>query len=139
MQAIFFACPRADAIGVGSVDDLPCDPAGEPVRIESPGVLAALARTLGQDDASAVRPLRDATCRSFPVFEFARGVPRALAALPEPSIDEAAENWLADESWQGGDMDLYETACLLSEIRRVLRESDSCDTGLFVLLEESAL
>ncbi len=139
MDAIFFACPREDAIGVGTVDDLPCEPAGEPVRIESPGVLVALARTLGGEAACGVKPLRDATCRSFPVFEFPSEVARALLALPEPSIDETAEAWLADESWQGADVDLYETSCLLSEIRRALQDSDSPDATLFVLLEESAI
>lgn len=139
MEATFFTCPRSDAVGVNAIDDLPCEPAGEPVRIESTQVLSALARSLCGKDARPVAPLRDATCRSFPVFEFDSGVARALAALSEARIDEVAEAWLADESWRGADIDLYETASLLGEIRQALRESESADASLFVLLEEKAL
>ena len=139
MDAIFFACLREHAIGVGTADDLPCEPAGEPVRINSPGVLAALARILSGDGASAVKPLRDATCRSFPVFEFASEVARRLAALPAPRIDETAESWLADACCQGADIDLHETACLLTDIRDALRDSETREERLFVLLEEKAI
>ena len=139
MEATFFVCPREDAVGVGDIDDLPCEPAGEPVRIESTGVLAALARCLCGDAASAVEPLRDATCRSFPVFEFANSVPQALAALSAERIDEMAESWLADASWKDADIDLYEAACLLTEIRRSLRDRKAPEAMLFVLLEEKAI
>ena len=54
MEATFFSCPREDAVGVSAIDDLPCEPAGEPIRIESTGVLAALARTLCGEAASQV-------------------------------------------------------------------------------------
>ena len=106
MEATFFTCAREDAVGVSAIDDLPCEPAGESVRIESSGVLAALAHTLCGDGAGPVVPLRDATCRSFPVFEFAGDVPRALAALPDAQIDEIAESWLGDAAWQGADVGL---------------------------------
>jgi len=147
MEATFFTCPRADAVGVSAIDDLPCEPAGESVRIESAGVLSALARTLCGDEQSRVEPLRDATCRSFPVFEFAGSVPQALTELAESRIDEIAEAWLADESWQGADIDLHETACLIAEIRDALVEarqqtvgdSGSPEPSLFVLLEEKAI
>ena len=139
MEATFFTCAREDAVGVSAIDDLPCEPAGESVRIESSGVLAALAHALCGDGAGPVAPLRDATCRSFPVFEFAGDVPRALAALPDAQIDEIAESWLGDAAWQGADVDLYEIASLICDIRQALRESDSRHARLFVLLEEKAL
>jgi hypothetical protein len=139
MEATFFTCPRQDAVGVSAIDDLPCDPAGEPVRIESAGVLSALARALCGEGASRVEPLRDATCRSFPVFEFASSVEQALAGLDEARIDEVAESWLADASCQGADIDLHETACLLIEIRDALRDSETPEARLFVLLEEKAI
>ena len=139
MEATFFTCPREDAIGVSSVDDLPCEPAGESVRIESAGIIAALSRTLCGDRAEKVEPLRDATCRSFPVFEFAGDVPLTLAALPDERIDEVSERWLADESWRGADIDLYEVSCLLSDVRQALMDSEIHDPMLFVLLEEKAL
>jgi len=59
--------------------------------------------------------------------------------LPEDRIDEIAQSWLADVSWQGADVHVYQAACLLSEIRQALRESESADATLFVLLEEKAL
>ena len=139
MEATFFTCPREAAVGVSSIDDLPCEPAGEPLRIESSGVLSALARTLCGAQASKPEPLRDATCRSFPVFEFACVVSQKLVALPETRVDEIAESWLADPSWQGADIDLHEAACLLSDLRRALQEAESIDAPLFVLLEEKAL
>ena len=139
MEATFFSCPRQHAIGVGSIEDLPCEPAGEAVRIGSAAVLHALSRVLCGDRARRIAPLRDATCRSFPVLEFARDVARTLAELPEDRIDEIAQSWLADASWQQADVGLYEAACLLSEIRQALRESESADAPLFVLLEEKAL
>jgi hypothetical protein len=139
MEATFFTCPREDAVGVTAIDDLPCEPAGESVRIESTGALVALARSLGGEEASRVEPLRDATCRSFPVFEFASSVPRALAELDETAIDAIAETWLADESCEGADIDLHETACLLTDIRDALRDAESSEALLFVLLEEKAI
>ena len=139
MEAIFFACTRDDAVGVRAVDDLPCDPAGESVRIESPGIITALARALCGDDAKKVEPLRDATCQSFPVFEFASNVTRRLATLPDNQIDEVAERWFADESWQGADIDLYEISCLLSDVRQALQDPSTSGAGLFVLLEEKAI
>ena len=139
VEATFFTCPREAAVGVSSIDDLPCEPAGEPLRIESSGVLSALARTLCGEQASKLEPLRDATCRSFPVFQFASAVSQKLAALPETRVDEIAERWLADASWQGADIDLHEAACLLSDLRQALRASESTDAPLFVLLEEKAL
>ena len=139
MEATFFTCAREEAVGVSAIDDLPCEPAGEPVRIQSVDVLAALAHALSGDGARAVTPLRDATCRSFPVFEFALEVPRTLAALPDAQIDETAESWLSDASWHGADVDLYQIASLLGDIRHALRDSDSRQARLFVLLEEKAL
>jgi hypothetical protein len=139
MEATFFSCPRSDAIGVAAIDDLPCEPAGESVRIESAGVLSALARVLCGEGASKVEPLRDATCRSFPVFELPGSVRRTLVGLVEDEIDGYAAAWISDPSWHGADIDLYEAATLLSEIRRTLHELDSDEAGLFVLLEEKAI
>ena len=139
MELSFFTCPSEDAVGVSAIDDLPCEQAGESVRVESTGVLSALARTLCGDSAGKLEPLRDATCQSFPVFEFARSVARARAALTESRIDEIAKAWLADPGWQGADINLHEAASLLGEIRRALRESEQPDATLFVLLEDKAI
>lgn len=138
MEITFFTCPRKDAVGVRAIDDLPCEPAGESVRVESMGVLSALGRCLCGDAAEKLEPLRDATCQSFPVFEFESSVPQAIMALTEDRIDETAEAWLADPSWQGVDIDLYEAASLLADIRQALRVG-SPDALLFVLLEEKAI
>jgi len=137
MEATFFACQRSEAMGVCAVDDLPCEPAGESLPIGSPGVLIALARILGAE--AGVRPLRDATCRSFPVFEFASSVTRDLGQLSDSGIDDAAESWLADPCWQGCDVDLFEASTLLCEIRSALKAAESPEAGLFALLEEKAL
>ena len=139
MEATFFTCPRANAIGISSIDDLPCEPAGESIRINSSKVLSALAITLCGESRGKVEPLRDATCRSFPVFEFAGEVARTLRGLPESRIDGVASDWLSIASSLGADSDLYETSTLLADIRQALRESDSPEAGLYVLLEEKAI
>ena len=138
MEATFFVCSRGDAIGVRSIDDLPVDPAGESLPLESTGVLSALARGLGGTAAGKLEPLRDATCQSFPVFEFADGASAALAEMDDDAIDELGESWLADPGWQGADVDLHEATTLLVEIRQALRDATP-ETALFVLLEEKAL
>ena len=102
-------------------------------------MLSALARALCGEDAGRVEPLRDATCQSFPVFEFSSSVSRTLQGLDEGDIDEAAQSWLADERCSGADIDLHETACLLADIRDALRGSESDRPKLFVLLEEKAI
>ncbi len=138
LEATFFVCPREDAVGVSAIDDLPCEPVGESVRIESIGVLSALTFVLCGKEASPVTPLRDATCRSFPVFEFESDAQRALRDLSDDQIDEAARAWLQEESWKGSDVDWHEAACLLGETRAALECSESLGAKLFVLLEEKA-
>ncbi len=68
MDAVFFLAPRDRAVGVTSSRDLPVDPVAEPLRIEDPSPILGLAGVMGIREP--VAPLRDATCRSFPVWEF---------------------------------------------------------------------
>jgi hypothetical protein len=139
MEATFFTCPREDAVGVSAIEDLPCEPAGEPLRVETTKVFTTLARALSGDRACKLVALRDATCRSFPVLWFPGTAVRALAALDDVQVDELAERWLDDPAWQGCDVDLYEVCTLIGEIRLALVAAESADPPLFVLLEEKAL
>jgi hypothetical protein len=139
VEATFFACRREDAIGVSSIDDLPCDPAGESIRIESPGIMTALAKSVCGPSAKNVEPLRDATCRSFPVFEFSKTVSDAISDLSDARVDEVSQVWFADPNWRGADIDLHELGCLLADIRGALSEQTGRAACLFVLLEEKAL
>jgi hypothetical protein len=134
MDAIFFSCSKAAAVGVGSSDDLPCDPATEPLRLSDLSPLVSLALLLGVEEAP--RPLRDATCRSFPVWALGSQVASRIRSLEEEAIDPLAESW-QKQSGSSLDADLFELCTCLADLRRALR---GCGDGesLFVLLEERA-
>ena len=70
MDALFFLTRREHAVGIAASDDLPSDPVTDPLRIADPSALLSLAAAFGVD--ARTRPLRDATCRSFPVWELGR-------------------------------------------------------------------
>jgi len=135
MDATFFTTDLDRALGVFTYDDLPVDPAGDPVRVPSPAFVLALAELLGGDRAPCARPLRDATCRSFPIWDLGPEVSERLARAGDAEIDALAAAWLA--SGDGVEADAYELALLLAEIRAALQ---CCAAGerLFVLLEERA-
>ena len=142
MDAVFFIAERADACRVGSSSELLSDPVGDPLRLADPMPLVGLAEALGVEHR--VRPLRDATCRSFPVWDLGREIPIRLAVLDETEIDETAEQW--HKSYPASfDADLYELTTCLTDLREasceVLRnamgEGNSAE-ALFVLLEERA-
>lgn len=120
-------------------DDLPTEPAAEALRIPSPAPLVALAGLLRGGAERAVAPLRDATCRSFPVWAFDPEFSRALADLPDSALDGVAQEWLADASCAELDADAYELSTLLTDLRQALGERSDPAQQLFVLLEEKAL
>ena len=135
MDATFFTTDLERALGVFTYDDLPVDPAGDPVRVPSPGFVFALIALLGGDRARQARPLRDATCRSFPIWDLGPHVSERLARADDPEIDTLAAAWLA--MGEAVDSDAYELALLLGEIRAALR-CRAAGERLFVLLEERA-
>ena len=120
-------------------DDLPTDPAAEAVRIPSPAVLTALAELMCGEARGVVTPLRDATCRSFPVWAFDPGFSRALADLPDSAIEGLAEDWLEHVSCAELDADVYELCMLLTDLRQAVGEHLDPAQQLFVLLQETAL
>jgi len=131
---LFFLTRREDALGVASSDDLPSEPVADALRLADPSPLSGLVDAVGAE--TRIRPLRDATCRSFPVWELGHEVARRIAGLEDAAIDAAAERWLkhAETSL---DADLYELASCLTELRDAIRAGGDSES-LFVLLEERA-
>jgi hypothetical protein len=134
MDALFFLTRREAALGVASSDDLPVEPAADALRIDDPSALVGLAEVLGVE--TRLRPLRDATCRSFPVWEFSREFTRCIAALGDADLDDAALRW-QKHAETSLDTDHYELACCLVDLRGAIRSGEEGD-ALFVLLEERA-
>jgi len=134
VDALFFLIRADEAPGVASSHDLPCEPVTDALRLEDPSPLFALPSALGIE--AKIRPLRDATCRSFPVWRLGREVTDRLAALAEDEIDSTAERWLKHCETHL-DADLYELARCLAELRDAVRNRDA-EESLFVLLEERA-
>jgi len=135
MHAVFFLARREDALGVASSHDLPADPATEPLRLDDPTPLQAFGACLGE--SARLRAVRDASCRSFPVFEVTRAAARRVAALDDEAIDEAAAHWkrlAADRV----DADPWELAGRLQDLRTALRTRAQGER-LFVLLEDRAV
>ena len=133
MEIVFFVSRPDEALGVTSSDDLPGEIAADPMESEGPAGLTSLARALGVLPAErAARPLRDATCRSFPVWQLDDRVSLRLAALDEVTLDECAMKWSPN-----ADSDLHERACCLSDLQSALHESAD-DERLFALFEERA-
>lgn len=134
MDALFFLTRRDEALGVTSSDDLPSEPVADALRLEDPSPLTGLADLL--DTSSRARPLRDATCRSFPVWELGLELTRRIASLDDEEIDDLAERWQKNAE-TSLDADLYEIAGCLGDLREaILRGSEA--ESLFVLLEERA-
>lgn len=134
MDALFFWARREDALGVASSDDLPVEPAADALRFDGSSPIAVLGEVLGV--GSHARPLRDATCRSFPVWELDAALLQRIEALDDSEIDGAAEAWHAHEGSRL-DADLYELACCLRDLREAIHTGDAGE-ALFVLLEERA-
>lgn len=135
MHAVFFLARREDALGVASSHDLSADPAAEPLRVDDPTPLQAFGACLGE--GARLRPLRDASCRSFPVFEVTRAATLRVATLDDEGIDGAAAHWkrlAADRV----DADPWELAGRLQDLRTALRTRAQGER-LFVLLEERAI
>jgi hypothetical protein len=130
---------RAASLGVASWDDIPTDPIGDPVRAESPALLTSLARILGSDGGASVSPLRDATCRSFPVWEFDRALGQRLAGLSADALEALAAEWHEAAAAAQPEADLAELQELLAEIRSALADDGAGSSFLYVLLEEKAL
>jgi hypothetical protein len=134
MDALFFRARRDEALGVAASDDLPSEPVTDALRIENPSALASLSRVLGVD--TLPRPLRDATCRSFPVWELGPEMRSRIAELDDAEVDDVAEQWQKDAE-TSLDADLYELAGLLTDLRETLRGAAHGES-IFVLLEERA-
>ena len=133
MEIVFFVSRLDEALGVASSDDLPGDIAAEPMESDGPAGLTSLASALGVEPTGrAARPLRDATCRSFPVWQLDDDMCRRLAALDEATLDECAMKWSPNAV-----SDLHERASCLSDLQRALHESAD-DERLFALFEERA-
>jgi hypothetical protein len=139
MDATFFTAPRHAAMGVSAWDDIPDEPAAEPIRLGDPAALSVLGSLLCPEGSAPVAPLRDATCRSFPVWSFDPALSRRLAELDDTQIEGLAERWLEDPGCAGMEVDLYELSTLLEDLRRALRERTDPEEELFVLLEQKAL
>jgi hypothetical protein len=134
MDAIFFSCPTAAAAGVASSDDLPCEPVTEALRLADPSPLVALAHLLAVE--SPPRPLRDATCRSFPVWALGHTLAARVQSLTGEEIDALAESWHR-QCGSSLDADLYELCTCLADLRAAAKRCEAGE-GLFVLLEERA-
>jgi len=140
MEATFFISHPRGAAGVLQYDDIPSEPIGEPLSMSSTGNLLALARAvMGEGGQSAVlKPLRDATCQSYPIVSFEPSVVRGLAGLADKEVDEVAARWLEFSDWEDGEIDLYELAQCIEELRTGLGEVRDLGERLFILLEEKA-
>ena len=135
MDALFFLTRREDALNVASSDDLPWEPVTDALSLEDPSPLVGLAEVLGVEPR--VRPLRDATCRSFPVWDLGSEITRRIAGLDDTEIEDAAERW-QKRNGPALDADLYELAGCLGELRESIRAAGDEGETLFVLLEERA-
>jgi len=134
VDALFFLTRSEAALGVASSDDLPSEPVADALHLEDPSPLLGLAGVLGVE--AKIRPLRDATCRSFPVWRLGPEITQCIAGLDDAGIDAAAERWL-EHSRASLDADLYELARCLADLQSAIRSGDAAEK-LFVLLEERA-
>jgi hypothetical protein len=133
LDATFFTTEPERAQGVATFDDLPVDPAGDALRGASPAALLALVALLGGDPERQARPLRDATCRSFPIWDLGLAASARIAAAGDAEIDGLASAWLGQVA--ALDADAHEVAELLGEIRAALRAGPE-GARVFALLEE---
>ncbi len=140
MEATFFISSAGRAAGVMQYDDIPTEPIGEPLSMMSTQPLIALARAVGGEalEAGSLRPLRDATCQSYPIVQFEPAVVRALATLKDSDIDQIAEQWLELANWEDGEIDLYELSQCVEDLRAGLGRVRDLGERLYILLEEKA-
>ena len=134
MDLVFFLASPEEAGGVASSDDLPNHCAAEPIRVAGPrALLDLMGRVAPTTELPLARPLRDATCQSFPIWTIAESFCSALARMDEEEVDARAEGWST-----GSDTDAYERAMELMELRDALRERASGES-LYALFEERVL
>jgi hypothetical protein len=138
VEAVFFVGGSVDALAVASSDDLDLalhvPLAAETLTLTDPSPLVGLGEILGAD--RRVGPLRDATCRSFPVWDLGSEIAQRLAALDDAMIDLVAARWHAKHA-SSLDADLYELSTCLADLRDAIRRADA-GHRVFVLLEERA-
>ncbi|MDP6977347.1 MAG: hypothetical protein QF570_01950 [Myxococcota bacterium] len=140
MEVTFFISSASRAAGVMQYDDIPTEPIGEPLSMTSTQPLVALAQAVGGEarGAGSLRPLRDATCQSYPIVHFEPTVVRALASLKDSEIDPVAGQWLELANWEDGEIDLYELSQCVEELRAGLGRVRDLGERLYILLEEKA-
>ena len=132
MEIVFFVALPEDAAGVASSDDVPGDWAAEPIEASSPAALLELGAAAGLAEGPCVRQLRDATCRSFPVWALTKTLCARLEAASDEDLEDIAKAWQP-----GPGVDLYERASCLEDLRAALTKRSSGER-LFALLEERA-
>ena len=110
---------------------MPGEPAAEPIAVDGPEALLELGAAFGVD-GKAVHPLRDATCRSYPVWVLSRSLCARIESLTDAEIDGVAAKWQPR-----ADADLYERATCVGELQAELRRMQDGER-LFALLEERA-
>jgi hypothetical protein len=138
MHATFFLADPDEAGAVASVDDLPDGPIGESLALSSPASLRRWAEGLAASERPAIEPLRDATCRSFPVWTTSAAVTRALAELSDAALETAADAWLEALGPDASGADAYTLGTLLGELRAAVRDRAGDGARVHVLLEERA-
>ncbi len=138
MEATFFVAKQQQAVGVLNYDDLPVEPIGEPLKIPSFKTLVALASAVSGGAEDPIKPLRDATCQSFPIFSFEPSVVNALANAVEDDFDKIARLWLDTADWEDQGPDLYELSEFLKELKEGIGTIRNLGERLYILLEEKA-
>lgn len=136
MEATFFVSTPEEATGVTCAEDLPGECVGEPLGIDSPQAIVALAQAFVS--GTRLTPLRDATCQSFPVWPLEAGVEAAILSCAEPAQEAHVERWLAALPESALDAEAWELCALIEELRSAL-DTRAQGEALFVLLEEKAL
>ncbi len=133
MDALFFLACHEDAIGVSTSGDLQSMPVADALRLEDAIALRELALILGVERP---RLLRDATCRSFPVWELGPALCNRISALSDAAIDDTAEQWQKSAE-TSLDANLHELAGCLGDLREAVRAA-AASKSIYVLLEERA-
>jgi len=134
VYAVFFLAGPEVAIRVTSSDDPDVDVAAE-LALGGPTPLVGLGEILGA--AGRVGPLRDATCRSFPVWDLGSEITRCVALRGDDELDALAERWHARHP-KHFDAAPYELASCLGELRDAIRAAEP-GHRVFALLEERAM
>lgn len=139
MEAIVFGSTPRSATRIRSVDDLESEFVMEPLVVSSARVFGALATAAGLSGEAALKPLRDATCQSFPVWTMARALSELISRLDSEEVDELVERWRDHLGPEEIDADLYELSVWLLEWQDAFEECEGSDERLFVLFEEKAM